>query len=118
MENPAPLSGPRYHWVEAPLERLPLFARAGAVLPRYMEAPQHLKGPAPHRWLLDVYPGDAQHHLIIPETGFTLEIDYHCQGGNAELHISPAPVEITLRMLGSKVRVLDASDGVRISLTP
>ena len=47
-----PLEGGTYHTVSAPLERVPLFAHAGAVIPRYTRAPAHLKGPAPAsgRW--------------------------------------------------------------------
>ncbi len=51
-----PLSGPAHIEVEAPLERLPLFVRAGSVVP--MAPPMHYVGQRPvDRLTLHVYPG-------------------------------------------------------------
>lgn len=53
LENPSECySGGRYHSVPAPLDRLPLFVKRGATLPRYSAAPQHLKAtlPATIQW--------------------------------------------------------------------
>jgi alpha-D-xyloside xylohydrolase len=48
LENPAEhFAGGRYYRVAAPLERVPLFLRCGAALPRYATAPMHLKGELP-----------------------------------------------------------------------
>ena len=48
FENPAErFTGGRYYRVAAPLERVPLFVRCGATLPRYAAAPMHLKGELP-----------------------------------------------------------------------
>jgi alpha-D-xyloside xylohydrolase len=93
------LNGPGFHEVEAPLERMPLFARCGAVIPRYQQPPQHLKGPAPKEWLLEIYPGDSRRSLAIQEPGFTLEVDYRCENGSGRLEISPAPVTIAVRLI-------------------
>lgn len=113
LEGGETLAGPRYHAVPAPLERLPLFARAGAVIPRYAEAPQHLKGPAPQAWLLDIYPGDSLRQMTIPETGFDLSITYRWSSERAALtralQVSPAPITITIRLIGARRDDLPAS---------
>ena len=52
------LSGPARVELEAPLERLPLFVRAGSVVP--MAPPMHYVGQRPvDRLTLDVYPGEG-----------------------------------------------------------
>ena len=112
LENPGEyVDGPGYREVEAPLERLPLYARAGAVIPGYIQAPQHLKDPAPKEWSLDIYPGDVQRELTIPETGFSMQIEYQCQDGNIRLEISPAPVELTVRLIGREAGSVQAAIG-------
>ena len=48
FENPAErYVGGRYYRLPAPLERVPLFVRHGATLPRFATAPLHLKGELP-----------------------------------------------------------------------
>jgi len=98
--------GPGYRQVAAPLEYLPLYAREGSVIPFYQEAPQHLKGPVPHDWRLDIFPGDSQRHLIVEETGFQLEVAYQCQAGNTRLKITSVPLEITLRLVDVQLEAL------------
>jgi alpha-glucosidase len=56
------LSGPACAEVEAPLERLPLFVRAGSVVP--MAPPMQYVGERPvDRLTLHVYPGDGESQL-------------------------------------------------------
>ena len=91
----------------------PCLRRAGAVIPRHLQAVQHLKGPAPRQWLLDIYPGDAAaRHLVIAEEGYTLRIDYHCEGGMGRLEVSPAPVSLAVRMVDRRPAFLRAASGV------
>lgn len=117
----SPLSGPGFFRVDAPLERMPLFARAGAVIPRYQEPPQHLKGPAPSAWLLDIYPGVSRRHLVIDEPGYRVTIDYASEGGASRLEISPAPITLTVRFAGawqgSEGLTIDAARGAVVEFT-
>lgn len=106
------LSGPGYHVIDAPLERMPLLARAGAVIPRYAQAPQHLKEPAPRAWLLDIYPGDSRRHLEIVEEDYRVVIDYHCEGSTGRLEVSPAPVTLSVRLVDRRPAFLRAASGV------
>ncbi len=107
----SPIAGPGFHSVEAPLERIPLYVRAGAVIPRYKQPPQHLKGPAPQEWLLDIYPGDSQRHLVIGEPGYPVRIDYRCENGSGRLEISPAPIHIAVRLVDRQPALMRASTG-------
>jgi alpha-D-xyloside xylohydrolase len=108
------VQGPGFREVAAPLERLPVFVRPGAVLPRYAQPPQHLKGPAPREWTLDLFPGAARRRLVIPESGFQIEIDYYEDGTSARLQVSPAPVTLTIRR-GETKTTLDAETGVSLA---
>jgi alpha-D-xyloside xylohydrolase len=103
LEQPgAPVTGPGFREVAAPLDRIPLFVRAGAVIPRYANAPLHLKGPAPREWHLDLYPGENERRLTLPETGFTCEVAHRVAGGSGQLRISPAPLDVTVRLVGGR----------------
>lgn len=52
-----PLEGGRFHLVETPMQRIPLFARAGAVVPMWPLAPDCTDG---------YHPGVVQLHLFLP----------------------------------------------------
>jgi alpha-D-xyloside xylohydrolase len=106
------IQGPGYHEVDAPLERIPLFVRGGAILPRYKQPPQHLKGPAPKEWLLDIYPGDSTRHLVIGEPGYTVEIRYRCENGAGRLEVSSAPVTLAVRLVDRQPSFMRAASGI------
>ena len=106
-----PVQGPGFHTVPAPLEYMPLYARGGALIPRYQQPPQHLKGPAPTAWTLDIYPGDSQRHLSIQEPGYTVELDYTCANHAARLSISPAPLTVLVRLVGRQPGELQVVQG-------
>ncbi len=98
LEKPGtPLEGGRFVKVAAPLERIPLFVRDGAVVPRYAEPPQHLKEPVPEQMVLDIYGGDSCRHLTVDEEQRMVEIDYARKGGQGQLEVSPASALLTLR---------------------
>jgi len=93
------MSNPGLQEVEAPLERVPLFVRAGAIIPRYSRVPDHLKGPVPENWTLDIYPGESHRQYTIRESEFELKIAYHNEAGKARLQISPAPLTFTIQVV-------------------
>lgn len=99
----APILGPGYHEIDAPLERIPVLVRSGAIIPRYLQPPFHLKGATPRDWLLDIYPSEgraaSRRTLVIPEPGFTLTLAYTCENGSSRLEISPAPVTISVLLI-------------------
>ncbi|MFN2284516.1 MAG: TIM-barrel domain-containing protein, partial [Anaerolineae bacterium] len=70
------VEGPHFVEVAAPLERIPIFARAGAVIPRYVHEPQHLKTPVPKDMELFIYPGPSRKSLCVAENGFDIQIEY------------------------------------------
>jgi alpha-D-xyloside xylohydrolase len=133
LDQAAPaLAGGGYRTVPAPLETIPVFVRDGAVLPRYPSAPAHSRLPAPPRLQIDVYPGETERALDIPDTPHTVQILYRRQGGLGQFFMRPAPLEITLRLvdvdaetddanqwkhseIGSEL-TLDASEGIAFEL--
>ena len=100
------MNGLCFQQVDAPLECIPLFARSGAILPRYAQPPDHLKGPVPTAWNLDIYPGDSMRRLSIAEDGFEVKIAYHSTGGQARLEINPVPLNFTIRLASSTLNWL------------
>jgi alpha-D-xyloside xylohydrolase len=115
LENPEfAIDGPGYREVDASLERIPVFVRPGAVIPRYTQAPQQLKSPTPEEWALDIFPGVSQRKLVIPETSFRLEVAYESDGTIASLNVSPAPIRLTIRRFGEEETTLDARQGIEI----
>jgi hypothetical protein len=93
---------------------VPLYVRAGALIPHYRHAPQHLKGPAPKEWGIDIYPGDGHRHLVIGEPGYTVKIDYTNEGGTGKLEVSPAPVTLAVRLVDRRPTFLRAGEGTRL----
>jgi alpha-D-xyloside xylohydrolase len=91
--------GPGYRRVDARLAYIPVYVREGAVLLRYAEPPQNLKGPAPAVWMLDLYPGESARKLEIPEEGGMVTVDYHYEKGAARLQVSPAVLHVILRLV-------------------
>jgi hypothetical protein len=82
------------------------------VIPRYKQPPQHLKGPAPREWLLDIYPGDGARSLRIGEPGYLVEITYRCENGTGRLEVSPAPITLAVRLVERHPAFLRAAAGV------
>ena len=96
LEGGAPVEGGRFITAAAPLDRIPLFVREGAVIPRLTEAPPHLKDLALDGLRVDVYPGDARRGLYIPFGARAARI----QRGPHSLTISPLPGPATVRLVG------------------
>jgi alpha-D-xyloside xylohydrolase len=95
----APLNGPAYHRLPAPLEHMPLLAAGGSVIPRYARPPMHLKGHV-QQWALDVLPGRGQGALHVPEQGFIVDVAWQMDERGGALEVSPAPVDLAIRLLG------------------
>lgn len=98
--------GRGFHQVGAPLERIPVFVRGGAILPRYAFAPQHLKNSPPGEWILDIYPAEGSSRMLIPEEGFTVEISHQFHAGEGKLSISQTPLSFHINWIGLKLENL------------
>ena len=59
-----PITGPRYVQAATPMERIPIYARGGAVVPMWTEAPDSTAG---------YHPSAIELHLFVPETDGTHE---------------------------------------------
>jgi alpha-glucosidase (family GH31 glycosyl hydrolase) len=128
LEDPrAVVEGAGYRTVEAPLEDMPVFVRAGALLPRYIHNPQHLKGPAPAEMALDLYAGAGERHLRLNEGG-EFSVDYQNDGRQAHLVVSPVAMTLHVRLVGWRAvsgdnallptdqLTVDAIDGISLHL--
>ncbi len=105
FDNPlSVVSGPGFHKVKASLERMPVFARPGAVLPRYAQAPHHLKGAPPENLNIEIYPGEAHKRLVIYENGFAVKINYDYTGSSGTFSVNAAPLSLTVKSAGWKAK--------------
>lgn len=120
LEQPkSSFTGPRYHQIRAPLARIPILVRPGAVIPRYRVAPQHLNGTPPRELILDIFPGDGSRFLCLKDGPFSCHISYTCKKGRARLEVSPVERTIIVRtptVVRAPLR-LDASKGCSASFT-
>ena len=116
------LDGGRFHTVAAPLERLPIFVRAGAVIPRYATPPQHLKAAPASALLLDIYAGDAQREYTFTE-GVPITLRYSAEGNARRLTMTPAPMTVTITLHGfrgeenGETLTLQGDEGIDLALT-
>jgi len=95
------IDGGRFVTVDAPLERIPIFVRGGAIIPRYSNQLQHLKEPLPSTIRLEVYPEEtAQKSLHINEGGRMVSIDAEINTQKGVISIQPAPVSVHIRLVG------------------
>lgn len=107
------IDGPGFVEVAAPLEHIPIFVRAGAVLPRYIHNPQHLKTPAPEEMEIFIYPGESHKSLRIAENGFDIEIAYTATAEKHALTIAPVPLTFTVWLMDTRIaKVQSARDAL------
>lgn len=111
------VDGPGFRVVAAPLERIPVYVRGGSLIPTYMNAPQHLNGAPPREWLIDIYPGDANLAMTIPEDGFSLQVRYRKDSNQGQLQLTSAPITVKLRLVGwLPEQVREANPGLSFSI--
>lgn len=110
LDHNAPtINGGGFRTVQAPIETIPVFVREGAVIPRYEKAPPHLKGPSPRALTIDIYPGESEHSLDIPEKDFTVQLLYRRQAHIGQFLLRPIDLEVTLRLIDTEASPDDAT---------
>ncbi|MEI6132883.1 MAG: glycoside hydrolase family 31 protein [Bacillota bacterium] len=92
--------GRRFVHQSAPLERIPLLVREGAVIPRYVHNPQHLKEPAAEELRIDIYAGTSNKFLCFSEYEKEFDIRYSSDHQQSKLEIQPVDMKVTLRLIG------------------
>jgi alpha-glucosidase len=70
FDDDARYVGPRFLQVAAPLERLPLFVRAGAVIPTHSPV-RHVGEPPAEPLVLEVFPGGDGTTVLVEDDGLT-----------------------------------------------
>ena len=109
--------GGRFHSVSAPLDRIPVYVRQGAVIPTYVEPPHHLKEPPAKTMVLNIYSGDSERERAFTE-GVPINIRFSARGTRRRLAIAPAPVTFTIVLHGytdgngMHSRTVDVSSGL------
>ncbi|MCX7848326.1 MAG: alpha-xylosidase, partial [bacterium] len=79
LESPLrAFTGPRFFPLLAPLPRIPILVRPAAVIPRYPAPPQHLNNTPSPSLLLEIFTGDGERLLSIPDGPYFCKIHYRC----------------------------------------
>lgn len=103
--------------VPAPLDRIPVFVRSGAVLPRFTHHPQHMKQAAPKAMAIELYAGGSSRRLTFEVGHVPVTLDYQADdAGNATLQMSPMPLVVEVRLIGFSATTL-VSSGRPLSTT-
>ena len=128
--------GPGFVRMRAPLGRIPVLVRDGAVIPKLVGDPQHLKSGPAGRIEVDVYPGKRGRTVTYRDEGMRVRMRAVSTERERAFSIEPAPVRVRLRFLRVKaadvrcegteaewrladagtVVELDAADGAEVRL--
>ncbi len=92
--------GPGFVELPAPLARMPLLVRQGAVIPQLTGNPQHLKAGPAKRLVVDVYPGKGRESVTWQDEGVQVRITALSAPGRASFSVNPAPLKLKVRFLG------------------
>jgi alpha-D-xyloside xylohydrolase len=87
--------GGRWHTIPAPLDRIPLLVREGAIIPRYAQDQQHLKEPRPAEIEVAVWPGDRPHQVRCDDGAGAVHVVRDAQG----LRIAAGARPVALRTM-------------------
>jgi alpha-D-xyloside xylohydrolase len=88
--------GGRFVALDAPLDEVPVLVREGAVIPRLLGEPQHLKSGPAKSIAVHVYPGWKLRRLEYEDEGVHVRIRAISAPGRAEFSIDPAPLRVTV----------------------
>ncbi|MFW6189716.1 MAG: glycoside hydrolase family 31 protein [Planctomycetota bacterium] len=92
--------GPGFAELAAPLERMPLLVREGAVIPMLPGNPQHLKDGPAERIDVDVYAGERERCVRWRDEDVSVSVRAGSTPERATFHIEPAPLSVRVRFLG------------------
>ncbi|MFW5845383.1 MAG: glycoside hydrolase family 31 protein, partial [Planctomycetota bacterium] len=116
FEDDQRLAGGSWHEIAAPLERMPVLVRGGALLPSYEEAQQHLKEAVPDLLQWDCWPASAPRRVArhFDDGGGMVRASHDSgpAGGRITIHAGDRPQLVHLH--GIPVRAIQAPAEARI----
>lgn len=102
FENPSRThSGPGWIEANAPLGRLPLYVRQGAVIPKFVGDPQHLKGGPARAVEVDIYPGPGTRVCTYKDESRRVRIAHKSSDDAVGLFVKPTPMDVRARFLNT-----------------
>jgi len=95
------LEGSRWIPVNAPLDRIPLFVKAGGILP-YGPLQQFVGEKLPDPLQLDIFsPQAAGHYKIYEQDGTIIDVQYETRATEILVTVNGAPGEVNVNLIGS-----------------
>jgi alpha-glucosidase len=97
-------AGEQFFTASAPIDRIPVFARGGRILPAYASAPVST---------MDHYPEVLELHVIVPEEDGEFESVLHEDDGRTEAYLQGQFLRttMTLTRLRDRIRIVSKTDG-------
>ncbi|MFO7958624.1 MAG: glycoside hydrolase family 31 protein [Candidatus Brocadiia bacterium] len=100
LERPSvTYQGGRFVEMRAPLGRIPVLVREGAVVPKLSGDPQHLKSGPARRIEVDVYPGPRGKSVTFKDEGVRVRLTGRSRDGDVGLKFKAVPMSIRARFL-------------------
>jgi alpha-D-xyloside xylohydrolase len=101
MDRPGAVHlGRTFAQVRAPLGRIPLLVREGAVVPKLTGNPQHLKDGPARRIEVDVYPGGRGRTVSWTDDGVRVRISAESSARAVRFAVRAAPLKVRVRFVG------------------
>lgn len=110
----ARLQGPAWVHYRAALERLPLFVKAGAIIPT--QAPVHfVEEREPEELILKVYPQENGRFVLYDARGKAHELALAVVGGKLELRLPAFKAQVTVLLHGVPAPIAVTVDGLPVA---
>ncbi len=98
-------AGPGFAELSAPLSRIPVLVREGAVIPRLAGRPRHLKGGPASRIDVDLYPGTRARAITYKDENVRVRLSGTSTDEEVGLSVKAVPMRVRARFL--RVRAED-----------
>lgn len=102
--------GGRFVEMRAPLGKLPVLVREGAVIPRLAGDPQHLKDGPASAIEVDVYPGPRGKTVSFKDEGVRVRLTGGSADGDVGLKVKAVPMSVCARFLSVRAGEVKAGD--------
>ncbi len=99
----AVISGPKWIDVEAPLETIPLYVKAGAIIP-YGPKQQYIGEKACDPLTVEVYTPENEHaYAVVDSQMGQIPITYACEGNRIVLNIGRSVGQVIVKLIGADI---------------
>jgi alpha-D-xyloside xylohydrolase len=108
-DNSKTYEGGRFIEVEAPLNKIPVFVREGAIIPRYKDEIQHLKENN-SEVQIDIYSGKRNNMLHFTDGSKDIKLAANLERSDIQLLVSGDTQKLNLNLIGVEVKKINCDE--------